>query len=86
MLRRWRNGEMAKLLWQKCPLCPDNIRGVGIARAGEDGLEWSPQVIGAFGPVITLSNGTVVHNSYVERPQVRETPSWPRSWPNFSLL
>jgi hypothetical protein len=36
----------------------------------EDGLEWSPQVIGAFGPIVTLKNGTVVHNSYVERPQV----------------
>ena len=40
----------------------------------EDGLEWSPQVIGAFGPIIALSNGTVVHNSYVERPQVYQDP------------
>ena len=40
----------------------------------EDGLEWSPQVIGAFGPISTLSNGSVVHNSYVERPQVFQDP------------
>ena len=45
-----------------------------------DGLEWSAQVIGAFGPVLTLANGTVVHNSYVERPQVsHEPPSSPCS-------
>ena len=36
----------------------------------EDGLEWSTQVVGAFGPIVTLTNGTVVNNSYVERPQV----------------
>eukprot|EP01060_Flectonema_neradi_P009144 TRINITY_DN16538_c0_g1_i1.p1 TRINITY_DN16538_c0_g1~~TRINITY_DN16538_c0_g1_i1.p1 ORF type:complete len:411 (+),score=44.06 TRINITY_DN16538_c0_g1_i1:54-1235(+) len=35
-----------------------------------DGISWSTQFIGAFGPVIHLSNGTVWNNSYIERPQV----------------
>ena len=39
-----------------------------------DGLHWSEQTIGAFGPIITLTNGTTVHNSYVERPQVYQDP------------
>lgn len=35
-----------------------------------DGITWSQMNLQAFGPVITLDNGTTVRNSYVERPQV----------------
>jgi hypothetical protein len=46
----------------------------GVACGGHawsrDGITWSEQTIGAFGPVIKLMNGTTVANSYVERPQV----------------
>lgn len=35
-----------------------------------DGLNWSNFTIGAFGPVITFTNGSVWQTAYVERPQV----------------
>jgi hypothetical protein len=35
-----------------------------------DGLLFSNLTVGAFGPIITLSNGTVWSNAYVERPLV----------------
>jgi hypothetical protein len=51
----------------------------GVACGGHawsrDGLTWSNLTIGAFGPVITLSNGTVVNNAYVERPFVSQDDS-----------
>jgi hypothetical protein len=30
-----------------------------------DGKTWSNQTLGAFGPVVTLANGTVITNAYV---------------------
>lgn len=39
-----------------------------------DGLTWSKQFIGAFGPIIRLKNGTQWVNAYVERPQVYQNP------------
>ena len=36
----------------------------------EDGITWSQQFIGAFGPVIHLKNGSSWTNAYIERPQV----------------
>ncbi len=35
-----------------------------------DGLTWSNQTVGAFGPVVRWINGTYTHGAYVERPQV----------------
>jgi hypothetical protein len=35
-----------------------------------DGLTWSNQTIGAFGPVIRFTNGTYFTGAYAERPQV----------------
>lgn len=35
-----------------------------------DGLTWSNQSIGAFGPVIRFTNGTYFQGAYAERPQV----------------
>lgn len=47
---------------------------VGVACGGHawshDAINWSDQYIGAFGPVLTTNNGSVVVNAYVERPQV----------------
>ena len=40
-----------------------------------DGLVWSNQTIGAFGPKVILENGSIVVNSYVERPQVFLDPT-----------
>jgi len=37
---------------------------------GTDGLHFSNLTIGAFGPAIGFSNGSVWKNAYVERPQV----------------
>ena len=46
----------------------------GVACGGHawsaDGLTFSNLTIGAFGPVVRLTNGTFIHNAYVERPQV----------------
>ena len=39
-----------------------------------DGLVWSNQTLGAFGPVVTLANGTVITNAYTERPLVTLNP------------
>eukprot|EP00928_Gymnodinium_smaydae_P080059 TRINITY_DN63862_c0_g1_i1.p1 TRINITY_DN63862_c0_g1~~TRINITY_DN63862_c0_g1_i1.p1 ORF type:complete len:484 (+),score=58.94 TRINITY_DN63862_c0_g1_i1:22-1473(+) len=35
-----------------------------------DALSWSPQVIGAFGPAVAKVDGSIVRNSYRERPLV----------------
>lgn len=35
-----------------------------------DGLSWSNQSIGSFGPVVRFKNGTYFHGAYAERPQV----------------
>ena len=37
-----------------------------------DGRTWSNLTVGAFGPVITLANGTVWKNAYTERPLVTQ--------------
>eukprot|EP00041_Stephanoeca_diplocostata_P010867 m.174123 g.174123 ORF g.174123 m.174123 type:complete len:448 (+) comp18321_c0_seq3:89-1432(+) len=46
----------------------------GVACGGHafsrDALTWSDLFVGAFGPVITFTNGTVYNAAYVERPQV----------------
>lgn len=39
-----------------------------------DGFKWSNQTLGAFGPVVTLANGTVIQNAYSERPLVTQNP------------
>lgn len=39
-----------------------------------DGLTFSNLTVGAFGPVITFSNGSVWRNAYVERPLVLSAP------------
>ena len=48
--------------------------GPGVACGGHawsrDGLSWSNQTIGAFGPAIRLANGSFAPNAYAERPQV----------------
>jgi hypothetical protein len=40
-----------------------------------DGLSWSNQTIGAFGPVIRWANGTFFTGAYAERPQVIQDAS-----------
>ena len=35
-----------------------------------DGLTWSNQTVGAFGPVIRWTNGSYLYGAYAERPQV----------------
>ena len=37
-----------------------------------DGLTFSNLTIGAFGPYVTLKNGTGVANAYVERPLINQ--------------
>ena len=49
--------------------CPAGVACGGHAWS-DDGLSWSPLQMAAFGPTVTLSNGSAVRNSYVERPQV----------------
>ena len=40
----------------------------------KDGLTWSNQTVGAFGPVVRLTNGSYFHGAYAERPQVLQAP------------
>ena len=49
--------------------CPQGVACGGHAWS-LDGLTWSNQSIGAFGPVVRFSNGTYYHGAYSERPQV----------------
>lgn len=48
--------------------------GAGVPCGGHawslDGLTWSNQSVGAFGPVIRFTNGSYFHGAYAERPQV----------------
>ena len=39
-----------------------------------DGLTWSNQTIGAFGPIVRFTNGTYFTGAYAERPQVLQAP------------
>ena len=38
-----------------------------------DGLTWSNQTVGAFGPVVRWLNGSYTHGAYAERPQVLQS-------------
>jgi hypothetical protein len=49
--------------------CPAGVACGGHAWS-RDGLTWSNQSIGAFGPVVRFKNGTFFHGAYAERPQV----------------
>lgn len=49
--------------------CPQGVECGGHAWS-RDGVEFSNLTIGAFGPYITLANGTGWANAYVERPLV----------------
>ena len=51
--------------------CPQGVECGGHAWS-RDGRAWTNLTIGAFGPVITLANGTVWRNAYTERPLVTQ--------------
>ena len=49
--------------------CPPHVPCGGHSWS-TDGITWSDQFIGAFGPIIHMADGTTWNNSYIERPQV----------------
>ena len=56
-----------------------------------DGLTWSNQTVGAFGPAIRWSNGSFYLGAYMERPQVLQAPdgtpiSFHSGWGRASYL